>query len=306
MNLFMMEKAFAKYREGASASDTARYDFFEGLFRLLAARGEKVACAFEGPLPDRDGLRALHWSGRSLLEGTPLQIDRGDFAQTCQQVAGHFVENASLEEGAANELAKFDWDAFCAKADLALAGRDPAAFLDACLADISSFGVSANLPASVFALVPYYALRAHLDAPAQQVAKAADMASDTSSHDHPLACPFCGSPSTAAVVGQVAGTDGKGRMLYCGQCGTTWAFERVRCAHCGERSSDKLHYFHLEGDSAHRLHLCNTCGSYERTVFQEDLAVPLSMEAEEVVMAKLDKVALDPRLRKEGKRVQQR
>lgn len=306
MNLFMIEKAFAKYREGASDSDRARYDFFEGLYRLLADRAGQTADRFADPLPDRDELRAWHWSGRSLLEHDPLQVDRTAFAQTCNLVSSYLAENASLEGRAAEELARFDWEAFCEKADLGLAGRDPAAFLDSSLAGIGSFGVSADLPASLFAMVPYYALRAHLDGPAQQAAKAADMAHDPSSHDHPLSCPFCGTPATVAVVGQAAGTDGNGRMLYCGQCGTTWSFERVRCAHCGERSSQKLHYFHLEGDSAHRLHLCNSCGSYMRTVFQEDLAVPLSPETEDVVMAKLDKVALDPRFRKEGKRTEQR
>lgn len=306
MNLFMIERAFAKYREGASDADRARYDFFEGLYRLLAARADEVEDPFASPLPGTEELRAWHWSGQALLDRDPLQIEPVTFAETCSSVASYIAENASLEGPAAKELAGFGWEAFCAKADLALAGRDPGAFLDSCLRDIGSFGVSADLPASVFAMVPYYALRAHLDSPARQAAKAADVAHDPDSHDHPLACPFCGTPATAAVVGSAAGTDGKGRMLYCGQCGTTWSFERVRCAHCGERSSEKLHYFHLEGDSAHRLHLCNTCGSYLRTVFQEDLAAPLSPEAEDVVMAKLDKVALDPRFRKEGNRTPQR
>ena len=71
------------------------------------------------------------------------------------------------------------------------------------------------------------------------------------------------------------------------------------CGVCGTENASRLHYFHVEGDSSHRLQNCDECGQYQRMVFEEDLSIPLSMEVEDVVMAKLDAIALDPRFRVE-------
>lgn len=108
---------------------------------------------------------------------------------------------------------------------------------------------------------------------------------------------MCGTPASAAFVGETDAVDGRGRLLYCSTCGTQWAFDRIRCACCGTQSQTKLHYFHVEGDDAHRLQNCEECGDYMRTVFQDSLKVPLSMEVEDIVMANLDAIALDSRFR---------
>ena len=56
-----------------------------------------------------------------------------------------------------------------------------------------------------------------------------------------------------------------------------------------------LHYFNVEGDDAHRIHKCDECNGYIRTVFIEDALRPFSHEVEEVVTAKLDAIARDPK-----------
>ncbi|WP_418245429.1 hypothetical protein [Ellagibacter isourolithinifaciens] len=57
----------------------------------------------------------------------------------------------------------------------------------------------------------------------------------------------------------------------------------------------KVGYFNIEGDEGHRIGTCDECGSYIRTRFAgEGDNAPYSPEVEDVVMARLDAVAMDP------------
>lgn len=61
------------------------------------------------------------------------------------------------------------------------------------------------------------------------------------------------------------------------------------------RNQGNLHYFNIEGDEGHRIGTCDECGSYIRTRFAgEGDNAPYSPEVEDVVMARLDAVAMDP------------
>ena len=72
-------------------------------------------------------------------------------------------------------------------------------------------------------------------------------------------------------------------------------FDRIRCPRCGTRNQGNLHYFNIEGDEGHRIGTCDECGSYIRTRFAgEGDNAPYSPEVEDVVMARLDAVAMDP------------
>lgn len=74
-----------------------------------------------------------------------------------------------------------------------------------------------------------------------------------------------------AHVGQAGTkTKGRGRALWCAQCGCVWDIERVRCARCGTQNQGHLHFFNVEGDDDHRIATCDECGGYVRTVYQED------------------------------------
>lgn len=64
---------------------------------------------------------------------------------------------------------------------------------------------------------------------------------------------------------------------------------------CGMRNQGNLHYFNIEGDGGHRIGTCDECGNYIRTRFAgEGDNAPYSPEVEDVVMARLDAVAMDP------------
>ena len=274
MDMMAMERAIAAYAPQGDDADRARLEFFAGLYRLQDEWAHRVAAESGYPAPAAEQLEAWYWNADPAFQFAPVSIDAERFAQTLSAMAGYLAEKAGLEEAAAKGLSECDWDAFSQKADLALAGRDPAAFVESCLTGLDSYGVGADVH--------------RRQAP-----------DDRHNHDCPLDCPVCGTPASASFVGEAAGTDGRGRMQYCAMCGAQWPYERIRCGVCGTFNQTKLHYFNLEGDNAHRIQSCDACGQYQRVVFQDDIPGPLCMEVEDVVMAKLDKVALDPRFRKE-------
>lgn len=135
------------------------------------------------------------------------------------------------------------------------------------------------------------ALRAHLLLPAKNAAQDYTNSVDKSA-DSPLACPVCGYRETLSWVGEFTAHHGNERVKYCPLCATQWAFERIRCGHCGTKNQGHFHYTNEEHDNSHRILICDECHSYERVVFQEHLQSPaFSIEVEDVVMAPLDALA---------------
>ncbi len=297
MDIKLVASAVEAYKDGASDSDASRLDFFQKMYELVQKRADLVAGSAGYKGPATDAVKGLYSAGMPLFSQAPVDIDPALFAETLSLVGKLLADEAGLSDRVVAGLRAYDWNAFCEKADLDLAGKNPPAFIEECLQDLESFGISADIPASVFATVCSFALRAHVQSAAEQALEGADVENWRQVFDQPVRCPVCGSPATASFVSDSAGTDGRGRMQYCSVCGTEWPFERIRCGMCGSTNGGHLHYFHIEGDSAHRIQKCDDCGQYERVVFPDDNSAPLCMEVEDVVMAKLDQVALDPRFR---------
>lgn len=299
MDLKLIDEAVAAYKKDASESDTARLEFFRKLYEIQQNRADAIATAdgYE-PLPERDGDQD-YIDAVPLLSQRSCPIDSTEFAQTCSDIAQHMADNAGLEDDVAKALRTLDWSDFCNKADLEKAGSMPPLFVEDCLRSFDDFGVDAAVPANIFMMVVSFAIRAHIQDVAAKAYAAVSDDAKTGNHARPLVCPVCGAPASLSVVESGVGIDGRARTQYCGTCGTAWPFDRLRCGVCGTQNPSHLHYFHIEGDSAHRLLNCEECGQYERVVFEEDLDKPLVNEVEDVVMARLDRVALDPRFRKE-------
>ena len=293
MNLKAIDRAIAAYEGEFDEADAARMAFFRTLWGIMQDESDRLAETnpYE-PLEPAEFI-AQYWKFTPALLSRPVAIDAREFAHTCTLVAAHMAENAGLENDVASVLDAYEWSGFANACDLEKAGRDPAAFVEECLKGIDRFCVDSACPGGVFMMVPTFALRAHLQGPAQQTMENFLVKRDEQNyHDKPLRCPICGTHAAAAYVLSGASTESHDRMLFCATCGTTWSFERVRCACCGMQNQAHLHWFHLEGDSAHRLQNCEECGDYMRTVFQDDLGKPLSIEVEDVIMARLDAVAL--------------
>lgn len=297
MNLRTISEAVEAYKERASAADAARLDFFESLFKIQQACADEVGVRVSDSLPSVADAEAAYARFEPLLDMAPAVIDAPRFAQTCQQISAHLAEHAGLDDAVSDALASFNWAEFVDKLNLELAGKNPPEFIEESLQGFESFGVDAGLSASIVMMVVSFALRAHIQPVAQALFSLVGKTAKNGSHLKPVNCPICGSPAALSHVAMATGIDGRDREQYCSMCGTAWPYDRMRCGVCGTDNPTRLHYFNVEGDEAHRLQNCDECGQYQRVFFEESLSIPVALEVEDVVMAKLDRIALDPRFR---------
>ena len=75
-------------------------------------------------------------------------------------------------------------------------------------------------------------------------------------------CPICGSLPSLSLLKEDAGK----RYLLCCLCGYQWRIDRFFCPFCGNKDRASLHYFHGEGEEAHRIDLCDKCHQYIKTI----------------------------------------
>ncbi|NPD32199.1 formate dehydrogenase accessory protein FdhE [Eggerthellaceae bacterium zg-997] len=300
MDLKQINRAVEGYLPQADEADAARLRFFKGLFELQQRRADELeAVAAYEPAPG-DQLDRAYLAGTAAFTAAPVVVAARDLAATCAQVAAELAAHAGLADQAAFALREADWDELLSGADLGLAGSDPVAFVTDVVARRGELGVPTALTDDLLAMALAFSLRPHLQGPAARVMGAVSDDAKSGSHSRPLDCPVCGSPAALSRVGEVDTLHGGARIQYCATCGTSWPFERIRCGSCGSRSQEGIHHFHVDGDEAHRLETCEECGQYQRVVFANDLQVPLALEVEDVVMAKLDRIALDPRFSARG------
>jgi FdhE protein len=290
-----IDAAVASYQKLLPVSDGARLSLFRGLWEIQDRHASLVAKVSEPgfgyEVPDPVTVENWYWGEKPVLLMAPATLDVERFAAALEEYAQYLSASAGLSEENACKLSNIKWTLLVSQSDWHTAGYDPAAYIDECCVAVEQQGLSAALARVVFSL----ALRTLLEPVARAIMEPLLLAEGNTVHDKPLRCPICGSRASAAFVGETSSSQGMGRLLHCALCGTDWEFERIRCACCGTQNQAKLHYFHIEGDEAHRLHNCEECGGYMRTVFQENLRAPFSFEVEDVVMARLDMVAHDKR-----------
>lgn len=288
MNLKAIDAAITAYRPQLTDDDNARLAFFRELWDVQASLASRVAEAGGFTVPDAVDLRAWAQAELPVLAQAPASLDAELFADALERIAAVLSAHEGFSASTQEALKRVKWDRIVAASDLAQAGSDPAAYLEAFAALLVDDGMHEDA-AHTGALAASLALRALLEEPARAIQAARQEAGVDEVHS--LRCPVCGGSATLARVGAADVAQGGGKELWCAQCGTAWEFERVRCGRCGTQNQGHLHYFNLEGDEAHRLATCDECGGYVRTVYQTDALAPFSFEVEDVVMAKLDLVA---------------
>ncbi len=100
-------------------------------------------------------------------------------------------------------------------------------------------------------------------------------------------CPVCG---RLPVVAKLRKDDGA-RILYCGFCTTEWRYPRLNCVSCGNADQFSMQYFYAEGDSGHRVDVCDVCGRSIRTTDERTLGRETYFEVENWVTSFLNDVA---------------
>jgi FdhE protein len=301
MDLTLIDQAIKAYQPLLNENDRKRLEFFRGLWELQQGYISQMQSTLNYELPESEQVLSWYWDEKPLFLMAPLTIDKELFLSALSDCTTYIADNAGLSEEAVSTLRAFDWSKLIESVGLEQAGYDPGLWLSVAFAaaveqvhsETTAQAQQGNAQdTGALGIVLNCALRPMLEPAAKQAMTlyAPDRES-YENHTKPLRCPVCGGHAGLCYVGNTPSSEGAGHMLYCTTCSANWEFERIRCAHCGTQNQSKLHYFHVEDDTAHRLYLCDECSSYLRTTFLSDLKAPFCMEVEDVVMAKLDHVA---------------
>ena len=292
MNNKAAKLAAEHYGKTLDEVEVSRIDFFMSLWAALAgavAAGQ-TAAGYEAPPAER--VVALSEAEIPVFSNAPVEIDAAALSRGMNAVIARAAELGGFDEEMTAALTSAKWDEIVAASDIALAGKNPAEYLAAFAEQLVADGMT-EVQAQMGQLFASLVLRWQLEGPAEAVARARKKAKVF--FDHQMHCPACGGDAALARVGEGGSGDGRNKSLWCPQCGTSWEFDRIRCPRCGTRNQGNLHYFNIEGDEGHRIGTCDECGSYIRTRFAgEGDNAPYSPEVEDVVMARLDAVAMDP------------
>jgi formate dehydrogenase accessory protein FdhE len=101
-------------------------------------------------------------------------------------------------------------------------------------------------------------------------------------------CPLCsGNPQVSFLQNKETTAESGNRDLICATCLSSWEFQRVVCANCGEERPAKLGYFHSPEFDHVRIEACDTCKHYLKGVdlTRVGFAAPL---VDEIYAAPLD------------------
>ncbi len=291
MNIKLIGAACNSY-ENLPQNDKLRPLFFKQIWEAQAQSIEAYDDRYQ--VPGSDTLKECIASSKPVFEVHPVCINPDNLADDAQKIAQIMSEQATLKDSAKKLLNSLDWKEELASLDMGLAGSKPEAFVVAFAQALVDKGENA-LDSAIAMDILSLALRCQLDKPAAKVSKALKELR-VFEDPKPMHCPCCGSEPSISHVGAKTSSQGRGRALVCSQCGADWEFDRIKCAHCGEQNPNKLHYYNVEGDDAHRIATCDTCKGYMRTLFsQEGDLRPVAYEVEDVVMANLDAIAADER-----------
>lgn len=288
MDMKKVQAAVGAYQADAGDAEKARLSFFQGLWEIQDELAQYAAPYT--PLDDEQSFE-LYKRAVPIFTMAPPRIDVDAYRSGLHRITAYLVEHAGLEAESATALGSIDWDGVIPAAHIGDAPRDVTAFLDTTQETLSRT-VSATLNPGLIASALISPLTPLIEEPARCAHEAILAAHDNpAAYDKSLRCPVCGGKAVLAYVGETAATQGRGRTLLCQCCHTEWDFERIRCARCGSTDQHELHYVHIEGDEAHRIHVCDSCQGYIRTLFQDETDKPISLVVEDVVMTKLDMIA---------------
>lgn len=96
-------------------------------------------------------------------------------------------------------------------------------------------------------------------------------------------CPLCGEKPFISLLGE----EGQ-RLLVCSFCRHQWPVKRIFCPFCGSTDSFVLSYFFSEEEKEYRVHTCQGCRKYIKTVDTRQLERACYPPLETIVTAHLD------------------
>jgi FdhE protein len=96
-------------------------------------------------------------------------------------------------------------------------------------------------------------------------------------------CPICGSPPAISRLE----AEGR-RYLFCSFCWHRWPARRTGCLFCGNSDTDRLSTLLIESEPEYRIHTCEACRRYLKTVDSRELTRTIYPPLEQVATLHLD------------------
>ena len=287
MNMDLVNKVSEAYLKTSEGADAVRLRFFLGV-REIQSRIEARDRPYDAP--STDAAREALSAGRPLFDVSVPAVPVAEYLDALAEIARYTSEAAGLADDQAEALRDADFAGAIDAEMLAGAVGSPGGFV-AEVASRLGARVSAPLTPATVAFVLISALVPFLTGPSKV---ALSVLGDSRSHaERTGVCPVCGAAASLGRVGESTKLQGAERVLWCGICHAEWGYERLRCVRCGSGDPNKLRYTHIEGDAAHRVHLCDDCHGYTRFVFVDELDKPVAMAVEDAVAGRLDAVAIE-------------
>lgn len=287
LDMDLVSRVADAYLQTAEGSEAARLRFLEGLWEIQS-RVEAIDRPFDAL--DADSAREALVSGQPLFFVRAPQVPVAEYADAVSRIARYASEMAGLPAEQAEALRAADFAAAISEERLAGAVRSPDAFAAEVAKEMRA-QPGGPLTSATVTFVLISALVPFLTGPSKRALESlGEFDRRVWAEGH---CPVCGAAASVGRMGESTQLKGAERSLWCSLCHAGWGYERLRCVRCGSRNPDKLRYTYVEGDPAHRVHLCDECHGYTRFVFTDDLGKPVSMVVEDAVTATLDAVALE-------------
>jgi FdhE protein len=114
-----------------------------------------------------------------------------------------------------------------------------------------------GLDKKVFAFLVWNSIKPSIEAGMEQLSSELDSESWLKGY-----CPVCGSLPHLSLLREEVGK----RYLICSFCGYSWRIDRLICPFCNNTEQEFLQYFYGEGEETYRIHLCNKCHQYIKTI----------------------------------------
>lgn len=219
----------------------------------------------------------------------PVQIIPTDFRGHLNELVKEFLEQEIIHDEHNKSLLRSVDLSKLTDETISLAGSDPNQFFLQAVEELQKEKKN-ELLQMILAGLLINAVRAYLNSVGVQMTEYLSQPADLKISEQPMTCPTCGQPPTIASMGNEGNTAGHSRKLFCACCGTVWPFERVRCAYCGTRNTNKLKYVHSDADPVHRLYVCDNCSGVLPTVFQEHLGPTIDYDIEQTACGVIQSV----------------
>jgi FdhE protein len=250
-----------------------------GLYREVFSVQRRLSQRVPDQLPHIKGGQISYRiaEGRLLIEPDELEVDlpvlkemMGELGKVLRDKSGSPVEN--LEMFLEEELEDEERLRNLVEAFLQRNGEDLAGIAD-----------GYSLDPAVLYLLLHISIAPFFWKKAGSLARKADLGQVPRGE-----CPVCGN---LPVMGFLRSEDGL-RILECSLCGSRWGVPRVMCPFCKNMDQHKLRYIFAEGDSSHRVYLCDKCRKYIKITGEagettEELVMPL----EDLATVHLDQAA---------------